>query len=142
MEVDERKAAEQTAKNIAIDEIKGEVTGLVFFEGTEKDTPRDERKYSKFFDKSSTRRVKGELRLAHPAPGERKHFELEVVYIRPNGSVLGHMKYDTYIEGDWTTSDHPFYWGWDRPGQWPVGRYQVEVYYNNKRIAAEEFSVY
>ncbi len=141
-EIYARNAAKSAAENVAIEPIGASVQQLRFYEGKTWDVPMEERTYSKFFARSSTRRVAGELGLEHSAQGERKYFDLEVVYIKPNGSVLGHLVHNTFVEGDWSSSYHTFDWGWDKAGQWPAGRYQVEVYYNNKRIAAEEFSIY
>ena len=133
-------AVEEETEPIVIPEINAWVDNLRFYG---KSVDYGSREYAKYFPKNTTRYVYGELNLKHPdAPFWKTDFELEVVYIKPNGDVFTRFTVDTYIESGWTSSYHTFSWGWDTPGYWQTGWFQVEVYYKGNLIASEQFSVY
>lgn len=130
---------QEPTEPITIPAINGWVDSLKFYAGGS----RDNREYTKYFPQGSTAYVYGELNLEHPdAPWYREDFSFDVVYIKPNGDVLGKFTVDTYVEDGWNSSYHSFSWGWSTPGYWTTGWHQVEIYYKGTLIASEQFSVY
>jgi serine/threonine protein kinase len=125
-----------------IPSLQANVTDMRFFEGGYDIPPRDERQYTTRFAQSDTRYINYELNLEFPEPGHQVEFQVEAVYYRPDGTELTTLSADYHLEADWTTSWHAKGWGWDEPGNWPVGTYDVELYVDGYLIAFGVFEVY
>lgn len=121
--------------------IDATVTGLRFFESGIDGVPKDERSYQQRFEASEARYINWELNLKFPpVPGDTS-FEIDAVYYRPGGGVLGRLTHPARVEAGWTYSWHNRSWGWDAPGHWPRGEYRVELHVDGAKIAAEGFAI-
>jgi hypothetical protein len=133
---------EVAASDWDIPSLPANVSELRFFEGGYDIPPRDEREYTTRFSQAETRYIDYELNLEFPEPGRRVEFVVETVYYRPDGTELAWLTADCYLEADWTSSWHAKGWGWDEPGNWPLGTYYVELYVDGNLVAGGEFEVF
>ena len=124
-----------------IPSISADVSILKFFEGNHEGVPSRERVYKDFFIKSDARYIWWELNLTHPAPGEQRNFQIESMYYRPDGSILGQQTVRTYIAPERTSSNHQQGWGWRTAGNWPPGIYRVDLYIERQKIASRSFEI-
>jgi len=124
-----------------IPSLKANVTELNLYESGSGGLAKDQRQYKTRFSKSESRYINWELNLEHPAPGQRKDFQVEAVYYRPDGSVFSKFTVDTYIQTDWTSSYHHGSWGWRDPGNWQLGTYRIELRIENRKIAEGVFEI-
>jgi hypothetical protein len=129
----------QTAYDIP--SIQARVTSIQFFEGGFDAIPKEQRRYSIQFSKSSARAIWWELNLEYPDPGRKVDFAIEAVYFSPDGSVLNRQTNNTSIQNTWTTSYHSLGWGWQEPGNWALGFYGIELSVNGKRVASGTFEI-
>jgi tetratricopeptide (TPR) repeat protein len=114
---------------------------LNFYEQGSNDIPKKQRHYKTQFSKSTSRYINWELNLSHPAPGKRIDFEIEAVYSRPDGNVMAKYKSKSYVKSEWTYSYHGSGWGWKTPGQWPRGKYRVEIYIKGEKVTSGSFEI-
>jgi len=136
------KSKDSESPTGSIPSLNATVTALKFFEGSTNAPPREQRVYANRFDKSKTRYIFWELNLEHPAQGHPVDFSIEAIWYRPNNSVLRRQTLQTSLEADWTWSYHQWGFGWDKPGNWEVGSYQVDLYVDGKKVASDVFEVY
>ncbi len=129
----------QTAYDIP--SIQARVTSIQFFEGGFDAIPKEQRRYSVQFSKSSARAIWWELNLEYPDPGRKVDFAIEAVYFSPDGSVLNRQTNNTSIQNTWTTSYHSLGWGWQEPGNWAPGIYGIELSVNGRRVASGTFEI-
>ena len=116
-----------------------EGTNLRFFETGRDLSAYGAREYATHFLQSQTRYVGHELHLKHPLLGNRYDFVIKAAYIRPDGSTLGNTSLNTRVEASWNTSAHATGWGWEEPGKWPVGKYTVKVFIDEREVAGGFF---
>ena len=117
------------------------MTGVRFFETPSEIVPYDQRLYSWSFDRSATRYIAWELKLAYPAPGRRIDFVVNAVYSHSDGSVFARQTTNAYLLGQWTWSTHS---RGERPrnhGNWLVDSYRVILYIDDEEVASGEFTV-
>lgn len=122
-------------------ELKAVVTEVNFYEGDKNGVPYEKREYRERFAGSDSRFIYWELNLKHPAPGQRLDFAVDAVWYGPDGSEFVRQTLNTYMEGTWTNSYHPFGQGWDEPGKWRPGSYIVELFYKGQKIAINAFEI-
>jgi len=135
--------ASPTPDGVYIPNIQAWVSSLLFYEGSQENMPEKTiRIYGDRFPVSSTRTVYWELNLTHPTTEERINFSIRSVLIDSDGTVLDDVKIDTYRDPDWTYSWHTSGWGWDEPGLWQEGEYQVELYIDEQLVASGFFEIY
>ena len=125
-----------------IPELKAVVTEVNFYEGERSGVPYEKREYRERFAGSDSRFIYWELNLKHPAPGHRRDFAVDAVWYGPDGSEFARQTLNTYMDGTWTNSYHPFGQGWDEPGQWKPGNYIVELFYRGQKIAISAFEIF
>jgi hypothetical protein len=122
------------------------VTALRFYESGYDWLPREQRVYEERFARETTRYVNWELNLEHPAPRRGVDFQITAVYLRDDGAgsweEIFRQTLDTSVEGDWTSSYHNHSYGFDDPGNWAIGFYRVDIYFEGQVIASEQFAIY
>jgi hypothetical protein len=128
--------------NWDIPSLQANVTDFRFFEGGADRPAYEDRVYSDSFAQSEARYIYYELHLEYPEHGQVVDFNIDVYYLRSDGSILGQFPADHQIEADWTSSYHTWGWGWPDPGNWPVDTYTVELYIDGDLIASGDFDIY
>jgi hypothetical protein len=114
--------------------LDSDVTSMLFY--LSKD---GEKNYGTQFLKSEADRVYFELNLKHNTPSYRT-FTLTVIYYFPDGKIHQFTS-DHTREADWTTSWHTNSWGWDTPGNYPLGTYQVDIFVEGVKVATGNFEI-
>ena len=114
---------------------------LKFYERGNNNVPKKQRDYKTQFSKSTSRYISWELNLSHPAPGRGIDFEIEGVYYRPNGNVMARHIKKSYVKSGWTSSWYSFSRGWKTPGNWPLGKYRVELYIKGEKVTSGSFKI-
>jgi hypothetical protein len=140
-----KRMFDTSAPTNLISSIKAQVTSLKFFESGYDMTPHEERVYKNRFAKSDTRYIFWELNLEHPAPGRWVNLPLEVFWYRTDTNPITLVKrqvHQTSLQSDWTWSYHNNSYGWDEPGRWEVGSYQIDVFVEGKKVASGTFEIY
>jgi len=124
--------------------ISAKIVGdIKFFESGGGVPQKEQRVYNRRFSKTKSRYIYSEINLTHPYPPEVVNFAIEVIYYNPDGSVLGQVTNNTYVQPGWNNSNHvnPA-WGWSEPGNWKPGTYKVEFYVQGEIVASESFEIY
>lgn len=121
-------------------EFKGVVTGFRFFEGPNTMPAVDTRKYALEFKNSSTRRIYFELGVDYPAAPSAQKVTVECRYDFPDGRSFP-VTVTPSITAGWTGSYHAGGLGYDEPGKWVVGDYDVSCRYEGRLIAKGSFSI-
>jgi len=130
-----------TQNSFTISNLKAEVKELLFFEGGAGEFSLDQRRYDNIFAKNTTRYINWELSLDHSAPGQRIDFNIEAVWYKEDGSIMGSQTQKTFINPDWQNSKHTLGWGWKDAGYWTEGKYRVELSIGGKKIISGWFSI-
>jgi hypothetical protein len=115
---------------------------VAFYKSGKDGVPLAKRQYAERFARKSTLYVNWEIRLTHPAPSQRVDFKIHVIWYSPDGSILNDQDMDTYVAAGWKDSYHNWGWGWDKTNQWPVGKYRVEFWVGDQKIASGSFEIY
>ena len=123
-----------------IPSIKGVVTGLRFYEGTTAGVVVADRKYFKTFKSGSTRRVYLELGLDYPTAASASSFTVDCSYDFPDGRSFP-VQIKGSVSAGWTGSYHVVNLGWDAPGNWKVGAYEVGCRFEGRLIAKGGFTI-
>ena len=132
-----------TPSGFYIPSINSWVTEFNFYEGDLNTTPeKEDRVYRTRFHKDDTRTIYWELNLTHPQRDSFLDFVFRSVIYNPDGSERGNFETDTYLEPDWIDSWHTTGWGWEQPGNWPIGNYKVELYIEDQLIVEDFFEIY
>ena len=115
-----------------------------FFEGPINPAPREERQYKNQFPKSTTRYVYYEVLAENLLYRNRTHKPLLIGrYYKPDGTFFGEARLDKVeVLTDWDDAELWSGWGWDKPGNWSVGTYRVEIWFGNTKVAEERFTIY
>jgi hypothetical protein len=114
-----------------------------FFEGGY-DPPEDsQRQFMVQFPKSTTRYVWCQIDVENLLYNirEQNHKVIWRFY-NPDGKLRGETNADFQIKREWYTAWIPSGWGWDQPGNWPVGTYRTEVWIDGKKSGENIFTVY
>lgn len=112
-----------------------------FFEGPF--NPPEEHQYKNHFPKSTTRYIFFSVFVDNQLYRNRVHKPLVIGrYYRPDGSQMRDEQVKVDILPDWENADLWNGWGWETPGNWPVGTYRVEIWFGNKKVGEERFSIY
>jgi hypothetical protein len=147
----EDTAGNQVPVPIVISRLDPLVRALQFYESGYDGLPPDQRVYDQRFASETTRYINWELDIEYPAPGRRVDFKLTAIYFRDNraGSweEMHRHTVDAYAEGDWTESSYWWGYGFDDPGNWAIGFYLVDIYFegsgiDGQLIASNRFEIY
>ncbi|NLA25786.1 MAG: hypothetical protein GX878_00160 [Firmicutes bacterium] len=82
------------------------------------------------------------LTLSHPEVTEDLFVPAAFYYYQPDGEELGAHEFDFIFEAGETGTDVRGYFGWDQPGEWPLGLYMVEVWLDDDLAAVGYFEMY
>jgi hypothetical protein len=119
------------------------VSGFRFFEGGKDAAETGQRRYGARFSRATSRFINWELRLDHQGI-RTKLIQIEVIYFHPDGSEMNrHYQIDNVVpEFPGWSSLHSRGFGWEAPGNWPPGKYRVELHIRETKAAAGEFEIY
>ena len=101
----------------------------------------DLRVYGETFPQQTARSIGWELNLVYPTQDRRIDYEIEAVYFRSDGSVLGRQTLDSYADEGWTRSQRSSARGWRSPKQWKPGVYSIELSIEGDVVASGEFEI-
>lgn len=122
--------------------LKGRVTTVRFFEGDRSKLAfTKKRTYENRFARASTRTIYTEIHLEHPQPGEKIYFPI-TLYFRQNGKTLRIEESEGRLGSDWTSSDQLIGVGDFVPGNWRLGKYEVDVYIIAEKVATGYFEIF
>ncbi len=120
-----------------------EVLGLKFFESGREALPLEKHHYQTQFPKSSSRYMNCKISFKNLLFGVKDHsHDILFRYYKPDGSLFG--EFNTRIQMP-STYDYPATWrgfGYEEPGNWQPGTYQVRVWVDNKFAASSQFKIY
>ena len=112
-----------------------------FYEGPFDGVPLGQRHYADQFDPNTARMIHYELALEYPPPPRTIAFELDVIWYRPDGTVLADQR--RTVTASAGTHDM-YYWqgrGAGRPGSWTPGSYHVEARIAGRVVAKGDFEI-
>jgi hypothetical protein len=140
---DDRAPSDQTVTSLPAEKVYLEFQFVKFFEGGSTVPSNAEFQYKVLFPKSTTRYVYFLVGARNLLYGTRVHKPLIIGrFYNPDGSLRGEAQVNKDIQSDWKEADLWNGWGWDTPGNWPVGTYRVEIFFGNTKVAEERFSVF
>ncbi|MBN2416945.1 FecR domain-containing protein [bacterium] len=114
---------------------------LRFYESGRGITPVEQRRYANRFSASTVRYVNYELRLTYPETNHDVPFDIEVIWYNPDGGEFSRHTKSYTIQGGWNGSYHTDGVGWEEPGNWNPGIYNVKLFLQGREIADEHFEV-
>ena len=117
-------------------------TGLLFFESGYDGIEYDQRVYDTRFDHKTARFINWELSLEREREGTYVAFTIKAIYYNPDGSVFAEQTFDTYFDTSWKSSHHSMGYGWEEPGNYPLGTYLVEIYIADQMVISDSFTIY
>ena len=124
-----------------IPSINARVTEIKFYESGGEWVTRDKRQYQTRFEAGTTRYVNWEIAFEFPELKQPHRLEIQSIYYRPDGSVMGEVVRHVNLEAGWVYSWQGYGWGRSEPGQWEPGPYYVECYVEGERVAARGFFI-
>ncbi len=114
-----------------------------FFEGGYNVPDEAQRRFTGQFPKSATRYVWCQIDVENRLHNVREQTHKVVWrYYNPDGTLRGEPGLDFRIKPEWYTAWIPYGWGWDEPGNWPVGTYRVEIWIDGQKMAQDLFTIY
>lgn len=135
--------AEAMMHRADIPAIDASIVSLRFFEKAPDEVVGEgRRQFSRTFPLARTRGVFWELSLTHPPAGQRRHFKIHSVCLRPDGEIFAEGDLNSYVEENWGKSTHLYGWGFPDPGKWPqAGAYTVQLFVDGRKVATGSFSL-
>jgi hypothetical protein len=127
------------------------VAELRFYESGYEDLPLEQRVYEERFASENSRYINWELDLEYSAPGSPVDFKITAIYLRDTGAgsweEFHRHTVDAHVEEEWTGSLHWSGYGYDDPGNWAIGFYRVDIYFeglgsDGQLIASQGFEVF
>jgi hypothetical protein len=118
-----------------------EVVSFYLFEAGEDPSNAANHNYANTFTQSEARVIYGDVNLEHPSPDGDMAFEMVAIYYGPGGDAYGEVSIEPIIEPGWTMSNWIVGFGWDDPGYWDAGNYQVDVLVGESVIASDYFEI-
>jgi hypothetical protein len=98
--------------------------------------------YNTQFDVSTARYVYIELDIKYPAPRQAVEVPVSCVYFNSDGITwLGTFSHTIQAQPMSTESSFTYGWGWDTPGNWPLGTHRVECSAEGRVIARGSFEI-
>jgi hypothetical protein len=120
-----------------------EFKSVKFFEGGSQDVPESERQYRTDFPISKTRYIYYSVYAKNLLYRSRSHKPIVLgKYYYPDGTFMGEAKVNVEIPPDWDETDLWNAWGWDKPGNWSLGTYRVEIFFGNAKVGEAKFTVF
>lgn len=94
------------------------------------------------FPQSSTTLVFSEIELKNLLYGiEDRQYTLNFKYYLENGRLVDDYKTQATILSTWDYAWYYASWGWNQPGQWPLGTHRVELWIDGTRFAIKRFKI-
>lgn len=118
-----------------------EVVSLRFFEFSG-ETNHEKGNYSGLFSAEQARFINWELELTLPAPGKNIEFPVTQIFFYDSGEIFCIDTAIFSVEADWDQTYLEWGYGWEKPGEWKAGRYEVELYIAEHLLASGWFEVY
>lgn len=112
-----------------------------FYEGDASGAEYAKRVYTKIFERSKTRYIHWEIFFNFTAFGQRVDYELEAVWLNSRGKEIRRQKLSSYIEPDWIYIYIGKGFGNPAVNNWDVGKYTVNIFMDDKKIAGDTFEV-
>jgi hypothetical protein len=126
-----------------IQELEFNITAFRFFEAGYEPPDFELRAYTNRFPRESSRYIYCQLDLEHPKPRQRRiDFSIVSVFKSPDGNPIGKPLLDVRIEPDWTWSQWWIGWGWNEPGNWPPGVYNVDIFMMGQKVVGNFYEIY
>lgn len=122
--------------------LKASVEKLRFFESGYGKVDPSLRMYKRRFSAKNSRYINWEILLKHPMPNQKIDFKINAKYYRPDGRLYAENNMNTYIAPKWAESQHFTGWGSKNPGTWKEGKYTVEIFVKDQKVAQGSFTVY
>lgn len=116
-----------------------------FFEGAGNATaPESDNQFKTDFPRSTTRYVHFMVNAKNLLYRNRSQKPLIIGrYYYPDGTLFGEARIDTVeVPTGWNDAELWTGWGWDKPGNWTLGTYRVEVLFGNRKVAEGKFTIY
>jgi hypothetical protein len=120
-----------------------ELEFVKFFEGPYVAPAEAQREYKAQFPKSTTRYIFFLVGTKNLLYRNRIH-KPEIVgrFYKADGSFHGEGRVNVDIPPDWEKADLWGGWGWEKPGNWTVGTYRVEIWFGNAKVGESNFTIY
>jgi hypothetical protein len=99
------------------------------------------RDYANSFTQADARVIYCEVIFSHPGPKEDVGFVMWAIYYGPDGNVYGEVDIEPVIKVGWQMSNWLIGYGWNDPGHWDVGNYQMELLIDDNVIASKTFEI-
>ena len=124
-----------------IPSINAKVTALRFFESGEDEVDYDNLDYRTEFLSVFSRYINWELTFEFPILNDARTIDITGIYYLPDGTVMAEMDWPAELEAGWSLTRQSYGWGWPEAGNWPTGKYRVEVFAEGQRVAASSFLI-
>ncbi len=115
---------------------------LNFFESGSEAPPIGSRKYAVSFPALMTRFVNWELHMDIEPPSSSMSFEIETVFLNPDGSVLCKQPVTCRVDAGWAWFKAWHGWGNVNPNNWRQGTYTVMVNMGSHNIVNGFFDIW
>jgi|WetSurMetagenome_2_1015567.scaffolds.fasta_scaffold209765_2 hypothetical protein len=100
------------------------------------------RVYKSNFLQSESRYIWCEINLSNKLYEVRDQFcKAKWIYYNSDGTERGRTSADWNINKEWSTTWHQHGWGWDEPGNWPLGTYRIDFYLDDYFVAETSFTI-
>ena len=110
--------------------------------GAFEDPKQSERVYTNKFNKEDTTYIWIELYVENLQYKKKQHeHDITWIWLNSDGSQRGKMGGKFVIKPEWKNSWTSRGWGWDIPGNWPVGTYNAVVQIDGIEVGRNSFSV-
>ena len=124
-----------------IPELNAKITNVRFFESGSTAIPLKERVYATRFPRSS-RYINWELSFEFPKKTVRKDFVVRAIYYRADNSIEGDFIFNSYMDRDWSDSISDKGWGNADGYGFAAGKYRVELFIGDQKVAVGWFEIY
>ena len=150
------KAFDRSVPRGAIAALNARVASLRFFETGAFAPPMAERRYTAQFGRTTTRNVGWQMDLTHPAPGRWVPLVFEALLYHAGGGarLMQRKVYQSAAPAEWADTYYFDAFGWDNlyyyerkgastasPRAWLSGRYRVDLYVADEKVASGSFEV-
>ncbi|MEW6670286.1 MAG: hypothetical protein AB1427_01200 [Thermodesulfobacteriota bacterium] len=116
--------------------------GIKFFESGFTAPEIANRVFNFQFSKNTTRYVFYQVSLENKLWKIRDNpVKVQARYYYPDGRLMGEPVLEYTVPSDWDIAELHHGWGWNDPGNWPQGKYRVELFIGGNKIAMDYFTI-
>ena len=120
--------------------INGRVMSMKFFESSD---PDKRRVYQDRFSSAQTQAISWELGVNYPAPPDDvTSFFVEAIWHDANGEIIQQMRQECQLSSHPSVSYFTGAFGREHKRPIPAGKYTVQIFYHNSKVAERVFEVY